>query len=200
MVFIDSFVKFLPVGYLAIAAGLIWELFIRKNPKNLIRPAVIVVLALEVVKAGLLVFGTYYLWSHNAVSKLLLPPQQKISYFVSYVSYRFVLPFLFALGAALLFFFFAKIINRFFKERLFYADEPLFIFYGIIITGHPLWIFYIFLAVIAAILLYFSGLIFKKLKFGELFSLYYLWPVIAFLVLLFNKLILQIPLISSLKL
>lgn len=196
MVFIDSFVKFLPVCYLLIAAGLIFGLF---KSKNLIRPAVIVVLALEVIKAGLLVFGTYYFWSHNAVSKLLLPPHQKISYFISYTSYRFVLPFLFALGAALLFYFLAKIISRFLNERLFYSDEPLFIFYGIIITGHPLWISYIFLAVIAAILLYFSGLIFKKLKFGELFSLYYLWLVIAFLVLLFNKLILQIPLLHSLK-
>jgi len=199
MALIDSFIKFLPILYLFITAGLIWELFIRKNPKNLIRPAVIIVLALEVIKAGLLIFGTYYLWSHNPVSKFLLPPYQKISYFISYTTYRFVLPFVFALGAALLFFFFAKIINRFFKERLSYADEPLFIFYGIIITGHPLWIFYLFAVFILGLLVYILGLFWEKIKFGELFSLYYLCLVIVFLVLLFNKVILQIPLLQYLK-
>jgi len=199
MAFIDIFAKFLPIGYLVITAGLILGLFYKKISQKLIRPAVIVVLALEIIKAGLLVFGTYYLWSHNAVSKLLLPPQQKISYFISYTSYRFVLPFLFSLAAALVFFFFVKIINRFFKERLFYSDEPFFIFYGIIVTGHPLWIFYLFAIIIFGILLYLLGLYFNKIRFGELFSLYYLWPIVAFLVLLFNKVILKIPLLQSLK-
>jgi len=196
MVWIDWFVNYLPLVYLLITAGLVLGLL---KSKNFTRPAVVVVIGLELIKAALLIFGTYYLWSHNNISKFLLPPHRSVGYFISYVSYRFILPFAFSLLAALLVFLAVKFINRSFQERLFYSDEPGFIFYGIIVVGHPLWIFYLFAILAAAAIFYLVGLIFKKLKFGELFSLRYLWLAIAFLVLFFNQLILRLPLLNSLK-
>jgi hypothetical protein len=196
MAWVDWFVKYLPLIYLLITAGLVLGLL---KSKNFIRPAVIVVIGLELIKAGLLIFGTYYLWSHNNISKFLLPPHRSLSYFISYVSYRFILPLAFTFLAALLVFFAVKFINRLFQERLFYSDEPGFIFYGIIITGYPLWVFYLFAILALAILFYLVGLIFKKWKFGELFSLRYLWLAVSFLTLFCGQIILRLPLLYSLK-
>ncbi|HRY76627.1 MAG TPA: hypothetical protein P5524_00460 [Candidatus Paceibacterota bacterium] len=196
MIAIDWFVQLLPFAYLLITAGLILGLF---KSKNLLRPAVIVVLILQTVKVGLLVFGQYYVWSHNPLSQGLLPPHTPLSYFIGYVGYRFVWPFALSLFIALLFYFVAKIINRRFQNRLFHEDEPGLIFYGIIVVGHPLWLFYVFAILLCAIVFYLLGLIFKKWKFGELFSLRYLWPIAAFLILVFGQTILSWPIINSLK-
>lgn len=196
MTVIDWFVQLLPFVYLLITAGLILGLF---KSKNWIRPAVIIVLALQTIKAGLLVFGQYYLWSHNAFSQGFLPPYTPISYFINYVGYRFVLPFIFSVFIACIFYFLAKILNRRSQNRLFYEDEPGLIFYGIIVVGHPLWLFYFFAILAGAIIFYLFALVSKKLKFGEVFSLRYLWLIAAFLILIFNQSFLRLPLINSLK-
>ncbi len=196
MIAIDWFVQLLPFAYLLITAGLIFGLF---KSKNLLRPAVIVVLALQIIKIGLLVFGQYYIWSHNSFSQGLLPPHTPISYFIGYVSYRFVLPFIFSVLIALIIYFAVKILNRRFQSRLFYEDEPGLIFYGIIAVGHPLWLFYFFAILVSAVIFYSFALFFKKLKFGEVFSLRYLWLIMAFLILIFNQSLLRLPIINSLK-
>lgn len=196
MIAIDWFVKLLPFAYLLITAGLILGLV---KSKNWIKPAVIVVLALQTLKAGLLAFGQYYIWSHNEFSQGLLPPHTPISYFINYVGYRFVLPFVFSVFTALIFCFAVKIINRRLQNRLFYEEEPGLIFYGIIVVGHPLWLFYVFAILLGATIFYLLALVFKKWKLGELFSLRYLWPIVAFLTLVFSQTILNWPIINSLK-
>ncbi len=196
MIAIDRFVQLLPFAYLLITAGLILGLF---KSKNWIRPAVIVVLSLQLIKAGLLVFGQYYLWSHNVFSQGFLPPHTPISYFLGYVGYRFVWPFVFSFIVALVFYFVIKIWNRRSQARLFYDDEPALLFYGIIAVGHPLWLFYLFAILVCAIVFYLIGLFLKKWKFGELFSLRYLWLIAAFLILIFNQTILNWPILNSLK-
>lgn len=196
MIVIDWFVQLLPFAYLLITAGLILGLL---KSKNWIKPAVIIVLALQALQAGLLIFGQYYLWSHNAFSQGFLPPYTPLSYFIEYVGYRFVLPFIFSVFIALIFYFLAKILNRRFQNRLFYEDEPSLIFYGIIVVGHPLWLFYFFAILASAIIFYLFASVSKKLKFGEVFSLRYLWLIIAFLILVFSQTILNLSIINSLK-
>lgn len=196
MVFFEWLVSHLVIFYLILTAGLI--LFEKKLP-NLIKPAVLFLVFLNFGKAVFLVVAQYLIWQKSDISRFLLPPYQPFSYFFNYVSYRFLLPFFFPLGVALAFYFLTKLFNRVFKERLFYPQEPLFIFYGIILVGHPLWILYIFLVIFLAILLYLFGLIFKKIKFGELFSLSPLWLILAFFILLFQQYLLKLPLINNLK-
>lgn len=196
MLFLERFFGYLPIFYLILTAGLI--LTLKKRPL-LIKPAVFLVIFLNFFKVVFLIFYQYNLWKNSEISKFLLPPYQPFSYFFSYVSYRFLLPFAFPLGVALIFYFLLKILNHFFKERLFYPEEPFFLFYAIIILAHPLWIFYIFSIIFLAIVLYCLGLVLKKIKFGELFSLYYLWLILTFVILLFNRYLINFPFIKTLK-
>jgi hypothetical protein len=198
MKFIELYFQLLPYGLILVTAGLMIGVF---KFKNFIKPAVIVVLAAQVFKVGLEIFGTYYLWHNNSMSKLLLPPYQKINYFIGYVNYHFILPILLPIIIGLVLFFVIKLINKFFQGRFFHNDEHLMVFYGIILVGNPLWIVYIFSVLFLGFLVYILGLIFKKVNFGERFSLKYLWIPLAFIIFIFSELITKIlPVIKNFKL
>jgi hypothetical protein len=198
IVLIENYIKFLPLVYIAITAGLIFGLR-KKQTKRFIKPAVIFVLVSIVLKIVLEFFGQYYVWSHGNSSQGLLPPYTPISYFIGYCTYRFVWPVLAAILVGLVFIVLAKILNKRFDQRFFEDDEPWHIIYGLVIVGHPYWIFYIFVVIIAAVAIYLFNLIFQKMKFGQIFSLYPLWIPVAFMVIVFSEWIIKIPIIQSLK-
>lgn len=198
MQFIEWYLQLLPYCFVLVTAGLMIG-FLRF--KNFIRPAVIVVLVGQILKVGLEVFGQYYLWRNNSMSKLLLPPYQKINYFFGYINYHFILPILIPIVVAIVLFFVIKLINKVFQDRFFYNDEPLLAFYGIILVGHPFWIVLVFSVLVLGFLIYLLGLSFKKLNFGERFSLRYLWIPLAFIILIFSANIVKIlPIINNFKL
>lgn len=195
---IENYIKFLPLVYIAITAGLIFGLR-KKQTKRFIKPAVIFVLVSVVLKIVLLFFSQYYIWSQGDASKGLLPPYTPISYFIGYCAYHFAWPVIAAILVGLVFIVLAKILNKRFDQRFFEDDEPWHIIYGLIIVGHPYWIFYIFAVIIAAVAIYLFNLIFKRMKFGQVFSLYSLWIPLAFIVIIFSSWIIKIPFIQSLK-
>jgi len=196
--FIDTYIKFLPLVYIAITAGLIFSLYM-KQTKRLIKPAVIFVLISIVLKIVLEFFGQYYIWSNGDASKGLLPPYIPISYFLGYCAYHFAWPVLSALLVGLVFIVLAKILNKRFDQRFFEDDEPWHIIYGLVIVGHPYWIFYIFAVIGCAVLIYLFNLIFKKMEYGQIFSLYQLWLPLALIIMIFSDWVIKIPIIQSLK-
>ena len=177
MIFINAYIKYLPLVYIAITAGLIFSLYI-KQTKRFIKPAVIFVIISIILKIILEFYGQYYIWSHGDASQGLLPPYTPINYFMGYCAYRFIWPVLASILVGLVFIVLAKILNKYFGQRFFEDDEPWHIIYGLIIVGHPYWIFYIFAVIISAVAIYLFNLIFQKMKFGQIFSLY---PLLIFL-------------------
>jgi hypothetical protein len=198
IVLIENYIKFLPLVYIAITAGLIFGLR-KKQTKRFIKPAVIFVLVFIVLKIVLLFFGQYYIWSTGDASQGLLPPHTPISYFIGYCLYHYAWPVLAAILVGLVFIVLAKILNKSFDQRFFEEDEPWHIIYGLVIVGHPFWIFYIFAVMACAVFIYLFNLIFKRMKFGQVFSLYSLWIPAAFIVMLFSDWIMKIPFIQSLQ-
>lgn len=195
---IENYIEFLPLVYIVITAGLIFSLR-QKQAKRFIKPAVIFVLVSVILRIVLLFFSQYYIWSQADASKGLLPPYTSISYFIGYCAYHFVWPVLAAILVGLVFIVLTKILNKRFDQRFFEDDESWHIIYGLVIVGHPYWIFYIFAVIGCAVAIYLFNLIFKRMKFGQVFSLYSLWIPLAFIVIIFSEWIIKIPLIQSLK-
>ena len=160
--FIDTYIKFLPLVYIAITAGLIFSLRV-KQTKRFIKPAVIFVIISIILKIVLEFFGQYYIWSNGDASRGLLPPYTPITYFLGYCSYHFAWPVLSALLVGLVFIILVKILNKCFSQRFFEDDEPWHIIYGLVIVGHPYWIFYIFAVIGCAVLIYLFNFIFNNI-------------------------------------
>ena len=198
MFFINAYIKYLPLVYIFITAGLIFSLY-NKQIKKFIKPAVIFVIISIILKIILEFFGQYYIWSHGDASKGLLPPHTPISYFLGYGAYRFVWPVVSVVLVGLIFIFLAKLLNKKFNQRFFEDDEPWHIIFSLIIVGHPYWIFYIFTVIACAILIYLFNLMFKKIEYGQVFSLYQLWLPIVLVVIILSDWIIKIPIIQSLK-
>jgi hypothetical protein len=195
---IENYIEFLPLVYIVITAGLIFGLR-KKQTKRFIKPAVIFILVSIVLKIVLLFFSQYYIWSHASESRGLLPPYTPISYFIGYCAYHFAWPVIAAILVGLVFIILAKILNKRFDRRFFEDDEPWHIIYGLVIVGHPYWIFYIFVVIGCAVVIYLFNLIFRRIKFGQVFSLYSLWIPLALIVIIFSSWIIKIPFIQSLK-
>ena len=182
-------INYLPYLYFIITAGLILGF---ARIKQLIKPAVILLLILKIFELSIKTIGQYLVFKNSAVGVFLLPPYQKLTeFFLHYIDYRFILPIVFPILVGLLFFFLAQIVNRLSGERFFEKEEPWMLFYAIMFLGHPMWLPYIFLILLIAIILYLLQLIFKKIHFGERLPLYYLWLTLAILVFFLQKI--QIP-------
>ncbi|HNW96695.1 MAG TPA: hypothetical protein PLQ44_02210 [Candidatus Paceibacterota bacterium] len=195
---IENYIKFLPLVYIAITAGLIFGLS-NGRVKRFIKPAVIFVLISITLKIILEFFGQYYIWMHGDASRGLLPPYTSINYFLGYCAYHFAWPVIAAILVGWIFIVLAKILNKRFDQRFFEDDEPWHLIYGLIIVGHPYWIFYIFAVIGFAVVFYLFNLIFKKMRFGQVFSLYRFWIPIALIVMVFSEWIIKIPFLQSLK-
>lgn len=195
---IENYIKFLPLAYIVITAGLIFGLP-NGRAKRFIKPAVVFVLVSVFLKIILEFVGQYYIWAHGDASRGLLPPYTSIDYFLGYCAYRFAWPVIAAILVGCVFILLAKILNKYFDQRFFEEDEPWHLIFGLIVVGHPYWIFYIFAVIISAVAFYLFDLIFKKIKFGQVFSLYRFWIPMALVVMIFSEWIIKIPILQSLK-
>lgn len=179
---ISIFEQFLPWLYIALTVGLTFLFFVKKT-SSLIKPAVFLVLFLEISKSIITSLDIYTLWQGSSISKFLLPPYQGIEYFLGYVGYRFFLPLLFSVLVGLIFFFLASGLNKRKGERFLEKEEPWFLLFSILVVGHPLWVIYLAAILILAIFISLIRLIFK---FDQVLSLYYFWLPIALVILIFS--------------
>lgn len=135
------------------------------------------------------VFGTsfywsflqYYTWRHNELGKFFLPPYQPISYFFSYVFWRFFAPSIITFFAALAAGRIAKFVNRSFGERFFEKEEYSLMGLGILFAGYPTFLLY--LSLIAVFALFLSAF-YYFLRGGSRAPLFYLWLPTAILAII----------------
>ncbi|MGB9847757.1 MAG: hypothetical protein ACPLKV_00880 [Minisyncoccia bacterium] len=195
MQFLNGLINQLPFVYFVLTAGLIIGF---KKIQQLIKPAVILILILKIAELTIKVIGQFLIFKNSEIAVYLLPPYQKLSqFFLHYIDYRFLLPAIFPILVGLLFFFLANILNRLAGERFFEKEEPWMLFYAIIFLGHPMWLVYIFLILIIAIILYLVQLAFKKIQFNQRLPLYYLWLPLAIVVFFLQKVNLPIEWINN---
>lgn len=135
--------------------------------------------------AALLTYYTalqYFTWlTGGALARFLLPPHQSISYFLFYSYTEFWANYLIAGALGALGFFAIKLYNKKHQEMLFYREEPLLCFLAFLLVGHPLWVIYSTLLLIALL----CGTFYSRFvrKTNERVSFYYLWIPVALLTL-----------------
>ncbi|MFH1346869.1 MAG: hypothetical protein ABIH10_01315, partial [Spirochaetota bacterium] len=131
-------------------------------------------------------FQQYWVWAGNELSKNLLPPYQNINYFLFYVFTRFFAPYLISLGAALIFLFSTKILNKKSGERFFYPGEIYIGASAIFLTSHPGWLFYVVFLIIIYLIIHLYSLFIIHNSFVRV-SLYWLWiPTAIIVIILMN--------------
>ncbi len=201
----NLFWQFIPVFYIVLIIILIANQ-LKFKVANLGKFVAFFVVAIELIRGILFSLTTYFLWKNDAVSQFLLPPYQKINYFLSYVGYRYIIPFLTSLLVAVIIFKLIKFLNNRRGNRFFYDDEYWFVFLGILVVGHPLWVIYIFSALIIGAVVNLIRIIFAKRSGGGggdskkiIFSLRYIWLPLAILILILNKWLIDLPIIKDLK-
>ncbi len=127
---------------------------------------------------GIVSYWTYLqhkAWAHDPFGKHFLPPDQPISYFISYVGTRFFGSWLLALAAAMIIPYLAKLLNRRYGERFFENEEIPLMGLGIFLTGWPGFLFYIPLVLIVGVLYSLFSILHSK----ERAPLYFLWLPLA---------------------
>ncbi len=200
----NLFWRFIPVLYVVLIIILIANQ-LKFKVANLGKFVAFFVVAIEFIRGILFSLTTYFLWKNDAVSQFLLPPYQKINYFLGYVGHRYIIPFFTSLLVAVIIFKLIKFLNNKRGNRFFYDDEYWFVFLGILVVGHPLWVIYIFSALIIGALINFIKIIFSKRNSGDgggekiIFSMRYIWLPLAILILVLNKWLIDLPIIKDLR-
>ncbi len=133
-----------------------------------------------------LTWAQYKLWSHQSLSKYLLPPETSIFYFIGYSLWRFWAANFVALIFSALFFIIAKKLNKKFGERFFENEEILLGSLIILACGYPIFIIYFIL--LLASFLFANTLITSIKKETYRVSLYYFWIPAALIAIIISEL------------
>lgn len=127
----------------------------------------------------------YQIWLTSPLAQLLLPPHQPIGYFIQYSITRFWTGPMIAFAMALIALVAAKLLNKKFQERFFWPAEPWLFATGLLLAGHPGWMYYT--AALFAVAILWQLLFVITGKSGhERVSTYYLWLPVAILTILIN--------------
>lgn len=132
-------------------------------------------------------YQQYRIWEISTVGKLLLPPRQPIGYFLHYAYVHFWMNSLIALAISMLGWLSARLLNRRHQERFFEPVEPWLFGIGLLMTGHPGWIYNLVALFVFAIISHFSFLISRK-KSSRI-SFYWFWLPAAILGILVQEVI-----------
>lgn len=145
----------------------------------------------------------YLTWKSNDLGKLFLPPYQNWDYFVFFARTRFFNPYFLSLAAALVFLAAAKYFNKKYQERFFEPIEPYLLATAFFVVGHPLWLFYLIIFLIAALAgnSYLTYKFYRTNKSDKSYriSFYYFWLPAAISTILISKWLAALPWWQTLK-
>lgn len=134
---IDKFYKFLRLDIYFIPSVvfllIITTIFIskveekRKNKYFFI--AILLLIAVFISRSIFFTRSQYLIWSQHPISRYLLPPYQKIDYFIGYAFSHFWQDFFFRLLATFFTFILISVLNFSLRRDVFYDDEKFLMFY-----------------------------------------------------------------------
>jgi hypothetical protein len=142
-------------------------------------------LSILAVFLGGIFFGVneYFLWQKDPFLKLLIPPHQSIAYFLRFVGFKFFIPWILALGFAILVNFVTSWANKKYNERFFEQEEIPLAALGMFLSGWPGFLFYIAVILFLGVCL---SIIYTIKNKGRA-PLYYFWlPGVLIVILLEN--------------
>ncbi|MDP3729332.1 MAG: hypothetical protein Q8R26_01060 [bacterium] len=161
----------------------------------------VIVLCIGVVSvmsyAGYQSWQQYQTWSTSDVGKFFLPPYESWDYYILYIRTRFFNAYALSLLIATIFLIVAKQYNKKYQERFFNQVEPYLLALGILMVGHPGWIFYgIALALVA-----WSASLFHFWRSGKEYRLplLYVWLPTAIFIILIGEFLTTLQWWSMLK-
>jgi hypothetical protein len=144
--------KFFPYA-LSLITSFILLYFYFKNKFRYFLLTIFIFLFLFSFHCFLLSYFQYKIWHNHPISKFLLPPYTPFSYFLSYSYHHFYKNFLWRIISAIFILFLVIILNKAFKNSLFYNEEYLIIPSSILLVDFPF-----------NFLIFFSGFLFLLFK------------------------------------
>ena len=148
----------------------------------------IITVSLILIAATILSKNIYLDWLSHPFTANFLPPYSEINYFLSFIYYKFYLPYFVSFVFALIFYIFSRTSNNYFAN-LFYREEYCYMFISLFLVPFPLILYYLILLIASLILIQLYNLvIYRK---NEKVSFYYLWFPIAVCVILMYMIIPQ---------
>jgi hypothetical protein len=126
----------------------------------------------------------YLLWKQNSFSKYLLPPYQKISYFLSYAYLHFWQDLIFRILISLLIIVILKLISFTLKRDVFYDEEKILIPQLALFLVFPLNILFFYLSFFLLLLLIVISILSKKMNLNERYSFKNYWILLTWFIFL----------------
>jgi len=135
--------------------------------------------------SAFLSYKQYLLWQSHPISKYLLPPYQKIDYFLNYAYFHFWRDFVYRLIGVGFVFLFMNFLNFIFRRDIFYDDEKILIPYFSLFYFFPYNMFFIFLGFLVLLL----NILIKKEAMSQRFSFQRYWLYLAWLVFILQPIL-----------
>lgn len=168
--------------------------FLVKNRKRISLASISIILIAMATKTHLL----FIAWKNSEPPlKYLAPPYAPVSYFLHTAWTQILNQFTISLGIGLLFLGLIALLPKERKESIFEPDEPTIIMLCIFLTGHPLWIAYLSIAMLAYTLLSMRAHLKRK---GQRVSFYRYWLPLTLVVVACANYILKLSILAQLRL
>lgn len=119
----------------------------------------------KIFYAGIATWAQYMVWKTDQFSRLLLPPNQDISYFTFYSWTHFWLELVISFGISILFYFFLKFLNTY-ENRFFIKGEVELGFLMALVSGWPGFLIFIPMTFVFVVLVS----IFRRLFMNKMYT------------------------------
>lgn len=185
---------FRPILSLLVLLGiLVYFLSKKKFPSQKFLFYCLVIFSLILIfRSFLLSFLNWYFWSQKETTRYLLPPYNPISYVLKYSWYHYFFEVIITLVFGWLVFFFIKLFNNKFEGSLFYEEEKYLAALGILATGWPNCLIYLFLVLFLGVFFHLIRIVFNSLARAPFrLSLLYFWLPCSLIVLFLSGIINQ---------
>lgn len=171
---IDKFYKFLRIDiyfipsvvFLLIITAIFLSKIEEKQKNRYFSMAILLLIIVFIARSFLLTTIQYLIWSQHPLSKYLLPPYQKIDYFIGYAFHSFWQDFFFRLLTTFFTFILISVLNFSFHRDIFYDDEKFLMFYISLAFFFPYNLIVIFTGFLMLLLVWIINLI-KNLKLRQ---------------------------------
>ncbi len=132
----------------------------------------------------------YFIWQKHPISKFLLPPYQKIDYYLSYAYFHFWRDFVFRLLGSFFIFLWLKFLEFVFKREIFYDEEKILLPFLGLFFFFPYNFLFVFLGFFMLLLVIIMNFLKRKVSLHERFSLKNFWLFLAWIIFLLEPFVL----------
>lgn len=170
--FLQTILKFLPLAFFSL---IFLQQIYSKEFFKLLKLFFIFYIILIFVNSLFLTLFQYLAFTSSPISRHLLPPETSLNYFLGYSYQHFIKEPLWRSIGALTALTSLFVLNKIFKERFFYKEEPLLVACGFASLVWPRGFLFVFLALAFGLLIHFIRLLFFEYNKERRLSFFYLW-------------------------